>query len=146
MQDSEFKAQTELVRALNMEEDLWRENSRIKWHIHGDRNTNFFHTYAKIRRNTSLIFALVIDNDIVTDQKALENHIVSQYENLFNTRFIPQDNDLIRDNILVLVNDQTNSMLTMVPIDEEIHRAVSNLSADSAPGPDGFGGIFYHKY
>lgn len=34
----------------------------------------------------------------------------------------------------------------MVPSDDEIHQAVSNLSVDFAPGPDGFGGIFYHMF
>lgn len=89
LQDSECKAQFELEKALNIEEDLWREKSRIKWHTLGDRNTRFSHTYAKIRRKTNVISSLVINDKIVTDQKDLENHIVSHYENLFNTRFIP---------------------------------------------------------
>lgn len=50
LQDEESKAQLNLESALCKEDEFWREKSRIKWHSNGDRNTNFFHTYAKIIR------------------------------------------------------------------------------------------------
>lgn len=37
-------------------------------------------------------------------------------------------------------------MLTIIPNPEEIYNVVINLKVDSAPGPYGFGGIFFHKY
>lgn len=45
-----------------------------------------------------------------------------------------------------MVSDQTNNLLTMLPTPEEIFNAVNNLKRDSAPGPDGFGAFFFHKY
>ncbi|XP_058783572.1 uncharacterized protein LOC131658278 [Vicia villosa] len=146
LQDKEAKAQHDMEVALNMEEDFWREKSRVNWQIHGDRNTKFFHTYAKIRRKTSLISSLVIDNDVITNQNTLENHIVSHFTQLFNKNFVPQDNDLISTVIPSLVSEQANMLLTMIPSADEIHQAVQNLKPNSASGPDGFGGVFFHKY
>src|SRR4051812_32535592 len=65
-QEEEKNAQYNHEVALNMEEDFWREKSRIKWHSQGDRNTVFFHTYARIRRKTNLINSLIIDDSVVS--------------------------------------------------------------------------------
>ncbi|XP_058768954.1 uncharacterized protein LOC131642755, partial [Vicia villosa] len=129
-----------------MEEYFWREKSRVKWHSQGDRNTKFFHTYARIRRKTNTINSLVIDDSVISNQSLLENHIVEHFTNLFNQNYVLQENGLIRKVIPKLVNDPINDMLTMIPSEEEIHKAVLNLNVDSSPWPDGFGGIFFHKY
>ncbi|XP_058734177.1 uncharacterized protein LOC131605902 [Vicia villosa] len=146
LQDDEIMAQHELEQALNIEEDFWREKSRVNWQVHGDRNTRFFHTYAKIRRRTSLINSLLINNQVVSDQNILEDHIVSHFKNLYNTDFVHQENHLINSCVPSIVNIKTNDMLSMIPNAEEIHRAVLNLKATAAPSPDGFGGTFYHNY
>ena len=39
-----------------------------------------------------------------------------------------------------------NDMLTEVPSADEVKRAVFDLNGDSAPGPDGFSGHFYHYF
>ncbi|XP_058727131.1 uncharacterized protein LOC131598562 [Vicia villosa] len=120
LHELEKDAQGKLESALNTEEDFWKEKSRINWQVHGDRNTKFFHTYAKIRRRTSLINSLVIDNQVINDNVVLESHIINHFKNLFNNDFVPQDNQLIRTSIPALVSDLTNNMLTMIPSDEEV--------------------------
>lgn len=42
-----------------------------------------------------------------------------------------------------LVNDEDNSFLIALPHMEELKGVVFSLSANSAPGPDGFSGHFY---
>mgnify|MGYP004717855527 CR=1 FL=1 len=44
------KAQTELNRALVIEEQFWRQKARVKWLSSGDRNTRYFHAMVKQRR------------------------------------------------------------------------------------------------
>ncbi|XP_058749874.1 uncharacterized protein LOC131622872 [Vicia villosa] len=146
LQDLETKAQHAMESALNMEEDFWKEKSKINRTLHGDRNTKFYHTYAKIRRKTNLISSLVINDTVVTDQAVLENHIEHHFKSLFNNNHIMQDNVLINANIPSMISDNTNALLTLLPSAEEIHGAVLNLNANSAPGPDRFRGIFFHTY
>lgn len=45
-----------------------------------------------------------------------------------------------------LITDRVNNMLTMLPSHEEITNAVFSLNKSSAPGPDGFGAIFFQTY
>ncbi|XP_058763566.1 uncharacterized protein LOC131637017 [Vicia villosa] len=141
LQVLEAKAQHEFEKALNMEEELWREKARIKWHLQGDRNTNYFHTYAKIKRKTKMIYSLLIDGKIETNHILLEKHIESHFKELFNYDFRGQAFDLIDRVIPKLVNDQTNDMLLRLPSPEEIQAAILNLNIDFAPRPDGLGWI-----
>ncbi|XP_058755572.1 uncharacterized protein LOC131628769 [Vicia villosa] len=46
----ELDAQTTLSKALDIENCFWREKSRIKWSLEGDRNTAFFHRITKIKK------------------------------------------------------------------------------------------------
>lgn len=125
-----------------MEEEFWREKSRIKWQVNGDRNSRFFQTYAKIIRKTNIISSLVIDNEVVTHQNKLKHHIVNHFKMLFNNNVVLQENQLISSVIPSLVTNQINELLTMLPSAYEIHKDVQNLKVDYAPGPDGFGGFF----
>jgi len=45
-----------------------------------------------------------------------------------------------------LVTDSINNMLTLIPTMEEVHNAVFNLNKEGAPGPDGFGAVFFQTY
>ncbi|XP_019094821.1 PREDICTED: uncharacterized protein LOC104757764 isoform X2 [Camelina sativa] len=47
-----------LTHEYRMEEEYWKTKSRIQWLQAGDRNTNFFHTKTKQRRNHNRITAL----------------------------------------------------------------------------------------
>ncbi|MCI08111.1 RNA-directed DNA polymerase (Reverse transcriptase), partial [Trifolium medium] len=39
----EKEAQCNLDKALERQEEFWREKARINWHLEGDRNTAYFH-------------------------------------------------------------------------------------------------------
>ncbi|XP_058746815.1 uncharacterized protein LOC131619766 [Vicia villosa] len=146
LQLQEAKAQNELERALIIEEEYWREKAHIKWHVEGDRNTKFFHTYAKIRRKQNLISSLKINDVVTIDNHVIESHLIEHFTNIFNQGIVMQDTGLIERVIPSLVNESTNAMLTAIPSAEEITHAVKNLKSDSAPGPDGFGAIFFQKF
>lgn len=56
------------------------------------------------------------------------------------------DNGLVESVIPSLVFQSDNIMLTNIPTMEEVKNAVFSLDRNSVPGPDGFGGSFYHSY
>ncbi|XP_059290122.1 uncharacterized protein LOC132043675 [Lycium ferocissimum] len=45
------QAQAELTRFLHLEEEYWKQKASMKWFNDGDRNTKFFHSYVRGRRN-----------------------------------------------------------------------------------------------
>lgn len=75
LQDRELKAQNDLEVVLNLDEEFCKVKTKLNWQIFGDRNTEFFHTYARIKRKTNSISFLNINNNVVTNKRILENHI-----------------------------------------------------------------------
>ncbi|WMV49350.1 hypothetical protein MTR67_042735 [Solanum verrucosum] len=69
---------------------------------------------------------------------------VHHFKNLFNTSHTFNDFDIL-NYINPCIADDDNIKLVAVPDLEEIKDAVFNMSASSAPGPDGYSGIFFHK-
>jgi len=144
--DQEREAQLSLENALKIEEVFWQDKARVKWHAEGDRNTRYFHRLAKIKNTTRPITSIRHENTTINDQEQIANHVVNHYTNLFNVCSVLQDDGIVEEVIPNIVSDQTNNLLTMLPTPEEIFSAVTNLKRDSAPGPNGFGAFFFHKY
>jgi hypothetical protein len=60
------------ILAINrMEEEYWRQHSRVQWTVQGDSCTRYFHTIANGRHHKCLIPHLITDHGEVDDQKAL---------------------------------------------------------------------------
>ncbi|PNX82112.1 ribonuclease H, partial [Trifolium pratense] len=142
----EKKAQLDLDTALDRQEVFWKEKSKVKWHLEGDRNTAYFHRIAKIKNTTKLISSLKHGAEILTDPAQIADHVVQYYKNLFCTNPILQEQILVEQVIPNLVGQDTNALLTMIPSKDEIKHAVFDLNKDGAPGPDGFGAYFYQTY
>jgi hypothetical protein len=53
---------------------------------------------------------------------------------------------MVENVIPSLLTDSLNNKLTMLPSSEEIKNAVFSLNKNSAPGPDGFGAIFFQTF
>lgn len=64
LQVEEARAQHNFENALIIEEAYWLEKANIKWNCEGERNINFFHTYAKVRRKQNIITSLNINDTI----------------------------------------------------------------------------------
>ncbi|XP_059310078.1 uncharacterized protein LOC132061246 [Lycium ferocissimum] len=45
------QAQAELTKFLHLKEEYWKQKAGMKWFNDGDRNTKFFHSYVRGRRN-----------------------------------------------------------------------------------------------
>jgi hypothetical protein len=125
---------------------FWQEKAKVKWHLDGDRNTKYFHRLAKIKSSTKTITSLQDGDTVITEQNHIADHIVNYYKNLFCTNPVLQDSLLAEEVIPNLVSDEVNSLLTLLPSNDEIKAAVFALNRDSAPGPDGFGAFFFQHY
>ena len=142
-------AQFQLENAFLIEEDYWREKSKVAWHSDGDRNTKYFQRLTKIKNTSKLITTLTNGDDMVYDPDQISSLITNHFQNIFATNNVVQDlqvNQLIEDSVPSLITDDVNNLLTRLPTPTEIHQAVLTMNKEGAPGPDGFGAVFFQTY
>ncbi|XP_026443572.1 uncharacterized protein LOC113343651 [Papaver somniferum] len=117
--------------------------SRVTWLEDGDQNTRFFRNRIRMRRRQNTISELKISsNSTLVLQDEIKYYIVNHYKEKFNGGAVdidPKLFDISHDRI----STSECSFMDAIPSLEEIKRAVFDLGADSAPGPDGFSGSFY---
>jgi len=142
----QLQAQMTLTRAMNCQDQFWREKARNQSFIHGDRNTAYFHRISRIKSAAKPISFLLNGDVRISDQREIENHVVSYFQGIFATHNDCGTNDLIDKTVPTLVTVEENNMLTLMPAVDEIKKAVFDMNADGAPGPDGFGGYFYQHF
>ena len=146
LMEQEKQAQINLENVLNMEECFWQEKAKVKWHAEGDRNTAYFHKIAKIKNTSSLITNLMNGDELLTNQEEISAHIVNHFTNLFSSQETEIDNGIIEDVIPNLLTERINNILIIIPSHDEIQNAVFSLNKNNAPGPDGFGAVFYQTF
>ncbi|KAF1891085.1 hypothetical protein Lal_00001224 [Lupinus albus] len=71
--NQENMAQNDLLQALMVEETFWMEKTRLNWHLHGDRNTSFFHKVTKRRQVTKSMTLLKDGERILTSQVDIDS-------------------------------------------------------------------------
>ncbi|XP_057785445.1 uncharacterized protein LOC131002988 [Salvia miltiorrhiza] len=142
--NEEVSKQAAITTILNRKNTHLQQMSRISWLKDGDRNTKFFHRMLRFRNSCSPIGHLNIGGVISYDQKAIEQHIIEHFTTLFSqdTR---QNVEIVELEAIIdmQVTIEQNKDLTAIPSELEIAATVMGMEANSAPGPDGFSGIFY---
>lgn len=142
-------AQVDLELALDKEEDFWREKSKVAWHANGDRNTRYFQRLTKIKNTSKLITSIKDGDNMITEPNLISSHITNHFKNIFSTNFSVQDlqvQELLDGTIPNMINEEMNQLLTRLPTQLEIHKVVMDMNKDGAPGPDGFGAVFYQSF
>ncbi|XXG79695.1 hypothetical protein AAC387_Pa09g0713 [Persea americana] len=136
------KAKSNLRNCLQQKETHWRQKSRIRWLKEGDRNSAFFHAYAKSCGAVNRINRILHDATWVEDQSQIQSLAVHHFSSMASSIHLDPSESLfgLESN---KVSPQQNSFLTTTPGEEEIRRVVFDLKRDSSPGPDGFSGQFY---
>jgi hypothetical protein len=89
------QAQIELELALTMEKAFWKEKSKVKWCLEGDRNAKYFHRVTKIKTATKLLTALRNGDNLPTNSDDIAGFVVQHYTNLFESSNVLLDDGLI---------------------------------------------------
>ena len=139
----ELQAQLALTRAMNFQEQFWREKARNQSFIYGDRNTTYFHCVACIKTSSKTISLLLDGNVRITEPMEIEEHVLTYFQNIFGGVNNCIDNVLVAKVIPTLVSMEENAALMAMTLFDEIKNAVFDMNADGAPGLDGFGGHFF---
>jgi hypothetical protein len=69
-----------------MEEEYWKQRSRVQWLTKGDACTAYFHAIANGRRRKCWIPRLITPQGEVADQDLIRDHIYSFYKELMGAR------------------------------------------------------------
>jgi hypothetical protein len=137
------------ILAINrMEEEYWRQRSRLQWTVKGDSCTKYFHAIANGRRRKCLIPRLVTDQGEVMEQSALMAHIYTFYQGLMGAVGEPRRfalaNDLWDEGSMI--SEGENRELELTFTSEELDEVLLRMKPDSAPGPDGLPVLFFKKF
>lgn len=136
----------EINTTLKNQQLLLMQKSRMHWLADGNRNTDFFHRMHKISKSKSNLSSLMIDGQLCEDRQRIATHIQDFYKNLFNDcRSSNSHLDFVKEIIQPMVTHEQNVALVRVPSAVEIKNTVFEMSSVSAPGPDGFGGVFFQS-
>lgn len=133
----------ELRQNLAWEAELLQQKTRASWLQEGDRNTKFFHALIKARRSKNNIALHRPDGENITDPSQICNLAASHFDHLFTATPYAMTEELF-DSYPATVSALQNDLICTLPSKQEIWEAVCSLSADSAPGVDGFTGHFFH--
>ena len=130
-------------RLISLFLNIMETKGHSKWVKFGDAGTKFFHANATLRHRRKLITSLkAADGTEVFNHESKANILWEAYKERLGT-----SNPVhLPDNLEELLKVVENLDLLDAPFThEEIDNAVKNLSADKAPGPDGFNNDFIKR-
>jgi hypothetical protein len=138
--------QEALQEQLLREEVLWKQKSRELWLTCTDLNTKFFHASAATRRRYNSISCLKSsDGSSISGRENIGSVLVNHFTALF-TSSQPVLDDNLEALVEVVITDDDNANLCVIPDEKEIFGAIMDLGLNKAPGPDGMTGLFYKAY
>ncbi|XP_042492252.1 uncharacterized protein LOC122071862 [Macadamia integrifolia] len=139
----EADAKTALLKATQLQDNLWAQKAKQRWMKDGDKNSKFFHLSVKMQRARNQIHTLQnADGEWMNDQQQLSSYIVNYYEEFHGLSLTSPHPELL-DCIPCIISGDDALYLEAEPSSEEIKKAVWELDPDSSPGPDSFSGKFF---
>ncbi|XP_027122139.1 uncharacterized protein [Coffea arabica] len=137
------KAQTELRRALAVEEQYCRQKARVTWLHNGDRTSKYFHEVVKQWRVQGMIHRVKRADEVwVEDDNGIATDSIEYFSNLFSSD-TSSNLDGLLGLIPSLVSREDTMILEEVPTLEEVRRVVFATDGESAAGLDSFTGKFF---
>jgi hypothetical protein len=147
MNDETAQQQKEITRkieaALEQEELHYMQRSRANWLMHGDKNTTFFHNYAKARRKRNTILKIKDGNgEWIEGNEGMSLFIHEYFSSLFTSKVQQTDQELL-NRVIPRVTPEMNASLQKPFTAEEVKDAMFSIGDYKAPGTDGLYAVFY---
>lgn len=125
-----------------MEEIHWAQKARQLWLVGGDRNTKYFHSVVKKRIISGRIQKIKDNNgDWINDYPEMENFMLQFFKDSYSSCSEPSLDHILNhlhDLNIPTLSDAQRWNLTRGVTEDEIHKALFQMKAFKAPGPDGF--------
>jgi len=81
----EVQAQFQLQHAITIQDQFWREKSRVQKFKDGNRNTSYFHRIARIKASSKDIHMSRHNNQYFNIPESIEDHVVNYNKAIFAT-------------------------------------------------------------
>ncbi|XP_040994317.1 uncharacterized protein LOC121240856 [Juglans microcarpa x Juglans regia] len=133
---------SELDTWLRSEDTRLAQLSKLKWHVEGDRNTNFFHACLANKRHTRVVEMRSSNGMVFNSPESLHQGAVDFFSTFLQgmpTRLLPDLSTLISP----VISNSDNSRICSVPTVNEVFSALSSIPSNSDPRPNGFGLSFF---
>ncbi|GKV25367.1 hypothetical protein SLEP1_g34816 [Rubroshorea leprosula] len=127
---------SELLKNMQMKEEMAQQKARKTWLKSGDANTSFFHKCIRGRWRRNEINVISVEGKELRQVEDIKQGVMKYYANLFT------DEGWQRPTLEGLsfqsISEEDRSMLIEPFTEEEVKAAVWNCDSTKAPGPDGF--------
>ena len=132
---------TDLEASLLQEEISWRQKSRVRWLMEGDKYTKFFYQMANSNCRNNSIESLIVNGSSTSDPTIISDHIVGFYKSLFAEPmgWRPRLNNIEFDRL----NVEEASSLEEPFEEKEVWEVIKGMDRDKASGPDGLTLAFF---
>jgi len=137
----------ELIRNWHKKEEiLWWQHACSDYLKYGDSSTQWFLSWANMRRSRHLIVGLKDDaGNWQTKDDDIGNVITQYFKNLFSTSY-PSGMEEVLDCIEPKITDEVNAALCKPYTWEEVDRALIQMHSHKAPGLDGLNPFFFQHF
>ncbi|CAN6725654.1 unnamed protein product [Malus baccata var. baccata] len=135
-----------LDQLLAQKESVWKQRSRIKWLQDGDANTKFFHQSTMQRRRRNQVLKLKAEDGRWEERLQRIKQLVDNYFIHLFTSMGSRSWGSVLEHVPSSLSASMNNDLLASISDDEIRDAAMWMDGFKAPGPDGFPGVFYHKF
>lgn len=139
------KLQHELEATLYQEELLWFQRSREKWICSGDRNTKYYHIATNIKRRQRTVRQLrESDGEWAQDEERIKSIVLEYFTDIFTEN---GDGSVLGDTLsrFPTLDEEVWERVNAEFTEEDIKRALFDMTPLKASGPDGFHASFFQK-
>ncbi|GJY21616.1 hypothetical protein Tco_0394182 [Tanacetum coccineum] len=134
----------ELHNIDQIDRDILRQKSHIRWAVEGDENSRFFHSTIKNNMRNNSINGLLCNGLWVTDPDLIKQEALDHFSSRFKSQ--NSSNKIIRSPRFSTLSPTESSFLDADFTINEIKEAVWSCAGSRAPGPDGLNFNFIKRY
>ncbi|XP_071727327.1 uncharacterized protein [Rutidosis leptorrhynchoides] len=142
------KAASSLLQYQDAKQDeltLLKQKAKIYCLADGDKNTKFFQSVLKSRKQKSKVDSICDDNGVRYFGEQVADQFVDYFHKFLGENSICRDIEELGDIFTnKLSNEEANAMVTRVS-DSEIKTAIFDIDDDKVSGPDGYSSLFFKK-
>jgi hypothetical protein len=130
--------QSEIEEILDREDVCWKQCAKRNWYLNGDKNTQFFYSWANHRRKINSIKIITDANGrVLRHKKKVSKHIIDYFGDLFTT-LGPVGIVHCMDSVEPRVTNEMNSGLLRPFVAEEVRMTLFQMHPLKSPNPNGF--------